>query len=82
MSFRRQASSAKLMSLGGKLTVLACHPTKRVNKAEELNYLSTNIHWGKPSPMFTVICKAYTSGAINSALYVSEASLFKCLTRL
>jgi hypothetical protein len=28
---------------GGKLTALACHPTKRVNKAEELTYLSTNI---------------------------------------
>jgi hypothetical protein len=38
-----QASSAKMMSLGDKLTALACHPTKRVNKAEELIYLSTNI---------------------------------------
>jgi len=32
-----------MTSLGGKLTALACHPTKRVNKAEELTYLSTNI---------------------------------------
>jgi hypothetical protein len=43
MSFRGQASLAKMMSLGGKLTALACHSTKRVNKAEELTYLSTNI---------------------------------------
>jgi hypothetical protein len=41
--FRGQASSAKMMSLEGKLIALACHPTKRVNKAEELTYLSTNI---------------------------------------
>ncbi len=32
MSFRGQASSAKMMTLGGKLTALACHPTKKVNK--------------------------------------------------
>jgi hypothetical protein len=25
------------------LTVLVCHPTKKVNKAEEPTYLSTNI---------------------------------------
>jgi hypothetical protein len=31
-----------MTSPGGKLTALACHPTKRVNKAEELTYLSTN----------------------------------------
>jgi hypothetical protein len=43
MSFRGQASSAKMTSFGGKLTALACHPTKRVSKAEELTYLSTNI---------------------------------------
>jgi len=42
MSFRGQASSAKKMPLGGKLTVLECHPTKIVNKAEELTYLSTS----------------------------------------
>jgi hypothetical protein len=39
-SFRGQASQAKMMSLGGKLTALVCHLTKRVNKAEELTYLS------------------------------------------
>jgi hypothetical protein len=42
-SFRRQASSAKMTLLGGKLRALACHPTKRVNKDEDLTYLSTNI---------------------------------------
>jgi hypothetical protein len=34
---------AKMTSPGGKLTALACHPTKKVNKAEELTYLSTSI---------------------------------------
>jgi hypothetical protein len=43
MSFRGQASWAKMTSLGGKLTALACHPTKKVNKAEELTLLSTKI---------------------------------------
>jgi hypothetical protein len=42
-SFRGQASWAKMASPGGKLTAPACHPTKKVNKAEELTYLSTNI---------------------------------------
>jgi hypothetical protein len=32
-----------MMPLGGKLIALACHPTKKVNKAEELTYLSANI---------------------------------------
>jgi hypothetical protein len=32
-----------MMSPKGKLTALACHPTKKVNKAEELAYLSINI---------------------------------------
>jgi hypothetical protein len=43
MSFRGQAIWAKIMSPWGKLTALACHLTQRVNKAEELTYLSTNI---------------------------------------
>jgi hypothetical protein len=34
MSFRGQASYAKMMTPGGKLTALACHLTKKVNKAE------------------------------------------------
>ncbi len=42
-SFRGQASSAKMTSPGGQLTALACHPNIKVNKAEELTYLSTNI---------------------------------------
>jgi hypothetical protein len=42
-SFRRQASPSTMTSLEGKLTALAYHPTKGVNKAEELTYLSTNI---------------------------------------
>jgi hypothetical protein len=34
MSLRGQASWAKMTSLRGKLTALACHLTKFVNKAE------------------------------------------------
>ncbi len=33
-----EASLAKMTSLGGGLTALVCHPTKRVKKAEELTY--------------------------------------------
>jgi hypothetical protein len=33
-SLRGQASGAKMMSPGGKLTALACYPTKNVDKAE------------------------------------------------
>jgi hypothetical protein len=43
MSFRGQACWAKMTSSGGKLTALACHPTKKVNIVEELTHLSTNI---------------------------------------
>jgi hypothetical protein len=43
MSFRGQASWAKMTSRGGKLAALACHPTKKVNKAEKRTHLSTNI---------------------------------------
>jgi hypothetical protein len=43
ISFRGQAGLAKMVSLEGKLTALVCHPTKRVNKAEELTNHSTNI---------------------------------------
>jgi hypothetical protein len=42
MSFRGQASSAKMTPLGGKLAAPMYHPTKRVKKDEELTYLSTN----------------------------------------
>jgi hypothetical protein len=31
---QKQASWTKMMSPGGKVTALACHPTKKVNKAE------------------------------------------------
>jgi len=43
MSFKGQASWTKMMSPGGNLSALACHPTKKVNKAEQLTYLSTKI---------------------------------------
>ncbi len=43
MPLRGQASLAKMMPLGGKLTALEYHPTKYVNKAEKPTYLSTSI---------------------------------------
>jgi hypothetical protein len=45
--FRGQASWAKMTSPGGKLIVLACHTNKKVNKAEELTYLSANHRYPK-----------------------------------
>ncbi len=41
-SFRGQAGWAKMTSPGGKLSALVCHQPK-VNKAEELTYLSITI---------------------------------------
>jgi hypothetical protein len=42
MLFRGQASWAKMTSPGVKLKVLACQMTLKINKAEQLTYLSTN----------------------------------------
>jgi hypothetical protein len=36
-------SGTKMTSPRGKLTAMACHLTKKVNKADELTYLFTNI---------------------------------------
>ncbi len=41
------ASWAEMTSPRGKLTVVAFHPTKKVNKAEELTYLSTKIGYAQ-----------------------------------
>ncbi len=41
MSFRGQASRAKMLSPVGKLSALMCYSTKKVNKAEKLTNLST-----------------------------------------
>jgi hypothetical protein len=54
-----QACWAKMTSLSGKQTALVCHPTNKVNKAEELPYLSANIgvtqgSQGKSSTVLTV----------------------------
>ncbi len=42
-SFSVEANWAKMIPAGVKLTALACHPTKKVNKVEQLAYLSKNI---------------------------------------
>jgi hypothetical protein len=42
-SLRRQAIWAKITSLWEKLTALACHLTKFVNKSEKQTSLSANI---------------------------------------
>jgi hypothetical protein len=43
MSFKEQAIWAKMTSPEGKLTPLACNPTKKLNKAEELTHIAINI---------------------------------------
>jgi hypothetical protein len=49
MSFRGQASWAKMTSPGGKVKAQLCHLTKRVNKDHDLSYLFTEIitHFSK-----------------------------------
>jgi hypothetical protein len=43
MSFRGLTGRAKITSPRGKLTKLACHLNKEVDKAEQLTYLSIKI---------------------------------------
>ncbi len=43
MLFWGQTSWTKCMLFGDRLTALACHWTKNVNKAEELTYISIKI---------------------------------------
>jgi hypothetical protein len=43
VSFGELASWAKMTLPGNKLIALASQPTKKVNKAEKLTYLYTNI---------------------------------------
>jgi hypothetical protein len=43
VSFRGQVRWAKMTAPRGKLTALACHPTKKINKVKELTYLYGNI---------------------------------------
>jgi hypothetical protein len=78
-SFKGQVSSAKMMSLGGKLTALACHPTKRVNKSEELTYLYTNI---KPSVMTVGPCTKNLSYGYDSHLGSGYLAIFNLTTQL
>ncbi len=47
-SFKGQAGWAKMMSPGGKVSALGFHPTKKVNKAEYLTYISTSIWFPLP----------------------------------
>jgi len=43
ISFRGQVSYAKMRSSGGGVIVLVCQLTKKVNKDEEVTYLSINL---------------------------------------
>jgi hypothetical protein len=43
MSLRKKNGNAKMESSWSMLTVIACYPTKKVNKAVELKYLSVNV---------------------------------------
>jgi len=62
------------MSPRGTLTALTCHLTKKVNKAEELTYLSTNIvskgkkYWTQPGMPCTVLsCPLSIAVSINAS---------------
>ncbi len=74
-----QASWAKMMSCRGKLTVLACNPTKKVNKAVELTYLSKK-HCVSSLKKFTIKnCQSELRlASISSAivLYMVASSAF------
>jgi len=47
-SFWGQVRWAKMIPSGSQVTELACYLTKKVNKAEGLTYLSTNIDLSYP----------------------------------
>jgi hypothetical protein len=56
----------------GKLTALACHPTKKVNKPEKLTYHPTNIvvnvnHYQLLVKFYN--CKRYTKLLFNSIFF-------------
>ncbi len=67
-SFRGHVSWAKMMSPGGKLTALACHPTKKVNQAEVRTYLYKHwvLHWPKHS--FAILSPSTRGGVWTQTL--------------
>jgi hypothetical protein len=82
MSFRGQASSAQMTPLGGKLTALACHPTKKVNKAEELTYLSANIAPGLARKYYTGLERLFRNKHFFRWNVSDEDVKFYCIRHL
>jgi hypothetical protein len=76
MSFRRQASSAKMTSFGGKLIELACLPTKRVNKAEGLTLLSTN--FGFYARKCVIVALVLGHRGLKGASVLLHANAYTC----
>jgi hypothetical protein len=68
------------MSHGGKLTTLACHLTKKVNQAEELTYLSTNIGYllmGCPAEPVQLMPIKNTQGKAPERVYHRNGAILK-----
>jgi len=65
-----------MTSPGVRITALACHPRKRVNKAEELTHLSTNI--AEPC----LLSLANFSGYSNVGLSLLKWCIVRCYPRV
>jgi hypothetical protein len=69
MSFQGPSSWEKMTSSGGMLQALAHHPTKKVNKAEDLTYPTSNIE---------TVCQ--TNRATLTRTTRSRDSVANCMT--
>jgi hypothetical protein len=65
-----------MTSPGVRITALACHPRKRVNKAEELAYISTNI------AEQCLLSLANFSGYSNVVLSLLKWCIVRCYPRV
>jgi hypothetical protein len=79
-SFRGQASWAKMTLPVGKLTALACHLTKRINKAEEVTYIFTNIGLWRPvtSYLALVLDLSHHAYCCYAACHHDECCFVEC----
>ncbi len=76
-----QASWAKMTPPGCKLTALAYHPTKRVNKAQELTYLSTYIEVSSQFEFIADQWVHYIPTWTNDILQILQMSLAPSLQK-
>jgi hypothetical protein len=77
-SLSGQTSWAKMTSPGGKLTALGCHPTKKVNKAEEQTCLSTkDIERLKIDCLSFVMCPLLAQLKIGFFSFIFVAAVYR-----